>query len=171
MRDAAADRLMGLVLAEEAQDYPAIEAMVISSVPAPESPLLKLPEAVQEHIGKAFELINASPALRLTKVNEFLGGVATDPDRAGLTLEEGAEALLEWCRTEFAKQKGKVRNPKEDTNGKKAPDAKVASPAPDPPARETPTAAAGPRKVHRDPPQPKAVAKPEPFVVPSDLEF
>ncbi len=113
LRDAAADRLMGLILAEEADDY--VDARVVASeVVMPESPLAKLSDVTQEHLGKAFDSIHASPALRVQKVNEFLGSESTDP------LEKRAEALLEWCRTEFAAQKGKTREKAKDTNGKAA---------------------------------------------------
>ncbi len=113
LRDGAADCLMGLILAEEADDYPdAVNAVVVASEVVTESPLAKLPEVDREHLDKAFDLIHASPALQLQKVNEYLGGETP----------QGIAALLEWCRNEFAAQKGRTREKVKDTNGKaKAP--------------------------------------------------
>lgn len=149
LRDVAADCLLGLILAEEAQDYPtAIDV-------TPESPALppnwreymeRLPEELRDRIARAFvELKMAVPAdeiepwhptgLGLAKLNEFLIGHGT--------LEEGAEQLLAWCKDEYSRRKtGQPMKPKPD-NGKTARGA-TSPPAdsgshPTPPATRPPT--------------------------------
>ncbi len=124
LRDAASDMLMGLILAEEAQDIPSIDAHVISAEtlpPAGVSLLANVPEAMRENIGKAFaELKMSTPqadgtwqptGLGLTKLNEFLAGDGVDP-------EAGATALLEWCKDEWAKRKTGQPRKKAEGNGK-----------------------------------------------------
>lgn len=108
LRDGASDVLMGLILAEEAGDY--VDAEIVASEPIPVSPLSKLPDALQEKIGVAFEKLNLNPGLRTAKVTEYLKGA--DP-------EVEATALLEWCRDEFAKRAGRQRGEKkDDTNAR-----------------------------------------------------
>jgi hypothetical protein len=116
VRDAGSDLLLGLVLAEEAQDYPSIEGHVVSveDVPAKATTAFdRLPESLQENIEKAFAALNMGAGARLAKLNEWLGG-------DGVDIEAQATGLLEWCRDEFAKRKtGKPRGKKAD-NGKKS---------------------------------------------------
>lgn len=112
LRAVGADRLLGLVLAEEAQDYPSIDGQIVSSevVPTPD-PLQRIPEEFREQVLKGFEATKISNGVRLTKLNEFLG-----PD---VDPKVGAQALVEWLRDEFAKQKsGKPRQKKGADNGK-----------------------------------------------------
>lgn len=116
LRDVASDRLLGLVLAEEAMDYPPIDGSVIASELVETSPvslLDKVPEGLRDNIEKAFATLNLAPGLRLAKINEFMTGDGVDP-------EVGAQALLEWCKDEFAKRKtGQPRKKKDDGNGKR----------------------------------------------------
>jgi hypothetical protein len=113
-RDAFADKLSGLILAEEAQDYPdAIEGTVVSStvVPPATSAYDRLSEALKANIEKAFETLALAPGLRIAKLTEFL---TTDVEP-----EEGAQALLLWCRDEYAKRKtGKAVDRKGPENGR-----------------------------------------------------
>lgn len=108
-RDAFPDKLSGLILAEEAMDYP---GEVIDVQPGDSTlPFAKLPKPIQEHIEQAFETLALAPGLRVAKLTEFLGG--------GADLELGSKALLEWCRDEYAKRKtGQPR--KQAGNGKAA---------------------------------------------------
>ncbi len=133
LRDAASDMLMGLVLAEEAQDIP-IEGSVVSSEivepPKAVSLLDSLPEAVRDNIEKAFETLSMAPGARLAKLNEFLGGDGVDP-------EEGAKALLEWCRDEFAKRKTGQARAKKGNSNEKAQRGSDAAPAGKQPAPAT----------------------------------
>ncbi len=159
-RDSFPDKLSGLILAEEAMDYPdAIEGTVVSSVPATD-PLERVPEGLRDQIGKAFETLSLSPGMRLAKVNEFLGPDAADP-------EAGAQAILDWCKDEYAKRKtGQPR--KKDDNGKR-PNAPAKSetkaddrPA-DPDAHADGTGSAEPRpsEGYQRPVETKAEVKPE----------
>ena len=100
LRDVGADLLLGLILAEEAQDIP-IEGTVVSSevVTSPAVVLLdRIPEGLRDNLEKAFETLSLAPGLRLAKINEFLGGAGVDP-------EAGAQQLLDWCKDEYAKRK------------------------------------------------------------------
>ena len=109
-RDSFADKLSGLILAEEAEDYPTTNGEPAAPIVTGEVLLSRLSEALQTQIGKAFELLHLAPGLRLAKLNEWLGtGAGTD--------DEKAERLLDWCRTEFANRQGKTRAPKTG-NGK-----------------------------------------------------
>lgn len=114
-RDTFADKLSGLILAEEAMDYPTIEGTVVASevVEPPKSQTVfeGLPEPVRDTIEKAFATLNFSSAQRLTKLNEYLGGAGIDPDAQ-------ANALLDWCRDEFAKRKTGQPRKKSTGNGK-----------------------------------------------------
>jgi hypothetical protein len=136
LRDCCADCLMGLILAEEAEDLSTVTVIdVTPSVPPAILALERLPDEVREHIKKAFETLQmgipadaAAPwhvtGLGLSKLNEFLGG--DNPDA-------GAAKLIEWCKDEYAKRQGKTRKPKGDGNGKgesKASDAGTQAAAP-----------------------------------------
>ncbi len=130
-RDAFPDKLSGLILAEEALDYQTIDGQVIASedVTPTETPasraLASLPEGLRENIEKAFETLNLPPAMRLVKVNEHLVG-------DGVDLEVGAQAILDWCRDEFAKRKtGMPRAKKGEGNGKKSQSSGTAAKAPE----------------------------------------
>lgn len=113
LRDAASDRLMGLILAEEAMDYPdAIDTTSVvhpSEEPLPD-PLLRVPEGMRENVAKAFATLNMSAAQGLVKLNEFV----TDPAKA----EAQTTELLEWCRNEFSKRQGRPRAEKAADNSK-----------------------------------------------------
>lgn len=133
-RDTFADKLSGLILAEEAMDYPSIEGTVIASeVVEPAISLLdKLPEALRDNVEKAFSTLNLAPGLRLAKINEFMAG-------DGVDLEAGAQAILDWARDEFAKRKtGKPRAKKAADNGKQAEPVKADEPKPEPVRVELP---------------------------------
>lgn len=139
LRDTAPDLLLGLVLAEEAGDYPVAHSDAIDAETVVQAPWQaaweRVPEALRDQIEKGFSALDAnggfSPAQRHLKLNEYLVG-DVDP-------EERATALLEWCRDEYAKRKfGQARAPKGE-NGK-------TPPASSPPTVEpaTQTAAAEP---------------------------
>lgn len=119
-RDCFADKLAGLILAEEAMDYPdAIDATVVSSETVA-SPLDRLPEGLRDNIEKAFATLNLAPGLRVAKINEFLG--------AEVVPEEGAERLLVWCRDEFARRKTGQPVKRDTDNGKKSKAASASAP-------------------------------------------
>ncbi|MDE2468983.1 MAG: hypothetical protein KGL35_09645, partial [Bradyrhizobium sp.] len=120
-RAAFADKLSGLILAEEAMDYP--ETSVIDVTPTvPEDRLARVPEGLRDNLDRAFQTLALSPAQILVKVNEYLGGDG-DP-------EEGATNLLRWCRDEFSRRKtGQPMKPKGDGNGKPKPESAPAPPA------------------------------------------
>ena len=83
----------------------------------PVSPLDHVSQGLRENIEKAFETLNLAPGMRLAKLNEHLGAPGVEPD-------EGAQALLEWARDEFAKRKtGKARAKKGTGNEKAQPSA------------------------------------------------
>ncbi len=139
-RDAFADKLSGLILAEEAMDYPdAIDVVPVSvETVAPSAVAFdRLPEALRDNIEKAFTALAMSPGARLTKLNEFL-------QREG-DLEENALAMLEWCRDEYAKRK--TGQPRAKGNGKSrenAPSPTAAGPSASPhAAAATPSPASG----------------------------
>lgn len=105
LRDVAADFLLGLILAEEAQDYP-VEATVThqphpqAALP-PADPMERIPEGFRENIGKGFEVLNLANGARLAKINEYMS--EGDPD-------DQAAKLLDWLKDEYAKRKtGKPR--------------------------------------------------------------
>lgn len=113
LRDAAADRLMGLILAEEAMDIEPTEPILVGSGTAAVPDVFEqVPEAMRDNLEKAFEVIHLTPGMRRAKLHEFLKA-------EGVTPEEGTENLLNWCRDEYAKQKtGQPRAKKGDGNGK-----------------------------------------------------
>lgn len=123
-RDSFADKLSGLIIAEEAMDYPVIEGAVVASeviAAGPAELLSHVPEGLRESIEKAFvELKMSTPqqgggwmptGLGLAKLTEFLGGDGVDP-------EAGAQALLEWCKDEYAKRKTGQPRKRSEGNGK-----------------------------------------------------
>ncbi len=128
LRDVASDRLLGLVLAEEAQDYPSIEGTVVSSEivhePAPALVAFeKVSEGLRTRIEEAFATLNIGNGARLAKLNEHMLGDGVDP-------EAGAQSLLDWCKDEWAKRKtGKPRAPKGNGREKPAPKAEDPKPA------------------------------------------
>lgn len=138
-RDAFPDKLSGLAVYEEAMDYPdAIDTVAVSVEPA--DPLERIPEGLRENIGKAFVALNFSPAQGLAKINEFLG-------KDGVTPEDGAQQLLDWCKDEYSKRKTGQPRKKEAENGKQPPareNAPSARPSPVPVAAETVPAATAP---------------------------
>lgn len=116
-RDVFADKLSGLILAEEAMDYPdAIETTAVR-VEEVVNPLDRIPEALREHVEKAFGTLNLSPGLRIAKINEFLNAEGVSP-------EDATQALLTWCRDEFARRK--TGQPVQRTDNSKRSNAPVA---------------------------------------------
>lgn len=122
LRNVASDRLLGLVLVEEAQDYPTIEGTVVEDTTPPKALTVfeQLPEGIRDNIEKAFAILNMANGARLAKLNEWFGGSDIVPD-------EQAQGLLDWLRDEWSKRKsGKPRQKKGNGN------AKVAKGTPDP---------------------------------------
>ncbi len=118
LRDVGADRLLGLVLAEEAQDYPSIDAQVISSEVVTRDPLEGVSDELKASVTKGFETLAMSQAQALVQVNKFF-----TPEKSK---DDAAKDLLEWLKDEFARRKsGKPRVKKDGDNGKKT------APAPD----------------------------------------
>lgn len=144
LRDVAADRLMGLILAEEAMDLD----VVVDVRPTLTAPSLfeRIPEGLRDNVEKAFETLSLAPGLRIAKLHEFLGG-------EGVDAEAGTNALLEWCRNEYAKRK--TGKPKSEGNGKKVePAVNRPTPKPEPPPPPTPEPLPPPRPT----PTPEPVA-------------
>lgn len=107
LRDVGADLLLGLVLVEEAQDYPdpthvgsgqSEGAAAVTEQPKSLTIFEQLPEAIRDTIEKAFTVLNFSPGARLTKLNEYFGGDAIQP-------EDQAQLLLDWLKDEYAKRR------------------------------------------------------------------
>ena len=124
LRDGFADILVGLNIVEEAMDIPSAIDVTPGHPELPPANLLdRIPEGLRDNMEKAFETLSLSVAQRLAKVNEFLG-------KDGVSPEEGAQALLDWCRDEYAKRKtGQPRQRVE--NGKAShPAPSATSPAP-----------------------------------------
>jgi hypothetical protein len=121
LRDAAPDILMGLVLTEEAMDYPdAIDTVAtrVESVPVT-NPLEKVPEGMRDNVEKAFELLRLTAGQRTVKLNEFMGVEGTPEDNAG--------KLLNWCRDEYSKMKtGLPRKPADNKKEAAKPAAETA---------------------------------------------
>ena len=131
LRDVAPDRLMGFILAEEAQDLPNGTEVSAGSGQTAEAKSLTvfktLPEPVQDNIELAFTKLNMSEAQRLMRLNEYFGGTDVVP-------EEAAQKLLDWARDEFMKRKTGHPRAKSDANRKKAQDVPVEPKAePEPP--------------------------------------
>ena len=61
-----------------------------------------LSDGVKERVGRAFLTLGLSKGMQTAKLVEYLTSVNVVP-------EEGAQALLEWCRAEFAKREGRSR--------------------------------------------------------------
>lgn len=123
-RDTFPDKLAGLILAEEAMDYPdAIDVTATTERDAlPPSPLEKVSDETRASLEKAFLELKIGvtdpvqgfhpTAFGVTKINEFLGAKDAEPERAAL-------ALLEWCKDEYSKRKtGQPRKKSNDENGK-----------------------------------------------------
>jgi len=115
VRDSFPDKLMGLGIVEELQDYPSIDAQVVHAETVEVvDPLTRVPEGLRERVEKAFETLNIAGGQKLAKINEFLNG-------DGVDAEAGATQLLEWCRDEFSRRKtGKPRAKKGEGNEKTA---------------------------------------------------
>lgn len=119
LRDCAADLLMGLVLAEEAMDYPPIDAIdgVVVSSEVVVSPLDALDDELKSSIEKGFAACEIALGLRTAKIIEYLGAV-TDPSertQAGIKLRE-------WLKDEYSRKKtGKSRVPSDGNNKPKPP--------------------------------------------------
>ena len=129
-RDTFADKLSGLILAEEAMDYPAIDAHVVSSEvvqgqleqPKVLTLFAELPEPLRDSIEKGFAELNIANGARLAKLNEFLG------NEKGTT-EENAVQLQGWLKDEWARRKtGKPRAPKGNGNAKEKKETEGAAP-------------------------------------------
>ena len=123
LRDGAADILMGLSIVEEAIDLPSGGQLMVAggATDATIAPgvvrLKELPEPMQEGIEKGFEWLSLSLGMRLAKLNEFL--LRPDPENGvAATLEEKAQALIEWLRNEFALRKSGQPKVKGDGNAK-----------------------------------------------------
>ena len=128
-RDAFADKLSGLILAEEAQDYPnAIEGTVVAAETSETSPVLQtfqsLPEAVQDRIEKGFAALNMSEGQRLALLGQHLAEFEG-------TVDDAAQRLLDWLKDEYAKRKTgqPVKRGGNGKDVKKAEDAKPAEAA------------------------------------------
>lgn len=134
-RDSFADKLAGLAIAEEAMDSPNSETTIEEiQVSTGLTIFERLSEAIRDNVEKAFATLNIPGGARLAKLNEYFRA-ETDP-------EESAQALLDWCRDEFAKRKtGQPRKRKGADNGKAAlvPSTSV-PPAPPAPAADPPVA-------------------------------
>jgi hypothetical protein len=123
LRDSMSDMLLGLVLAEEAMDYPAIDATgdVVQGEVVTVTHADKIPEDMRATVEKAFETLNMSAAQRLVKVNEFLGAEGVDSKTA-------TKNLLQWCRDEYSlRTKGRPTLKTQQGNGKQAPSGAASS--------------------------------------------
>ena len=153
-RDSFADKLAGLAIAEEAMDSPSGD-MTVEEVPV--SPGLtifeRLPELLQEGLEKAFATLNMPGGARLARLNEYFRP-DTDP-------EEAAQALLDWCRDEYAKRKtGSPRKRKGADNANAAATTPQDSPAPAPPTpTPDPPVAQSAAPTKAEPPVAKAVVE------------
>lgn len=113
-RDAFPDRLAGLILYEEAMDYPEAIDVVPERVERVEDPLEVIPEDFREAVVKGFAELNMGNGPRLAKIREFMH------QRDQTSADENAQSLLDWLRDEFSRRKtGKPRA----QNGKTAPKA------------------------------------------------
>ncbi len=132
LRDVAPDLLMGLVLAEEAEDYPEVQTSTVTVthgyVEPVEAPFQKswdsLTDEDRERIEKAFTELDKvggfSPAQRHMKLNEFFGG----DDKPA----EAMEKLILWAKNEWTmRKKGR---PMVEGNGKSSPAAPAVSSPP-----------------------------------------
>jgi hypothetical protein len=160
LRDAAADRLLGLILAEEAMDLDTSVSVSVGSPPS-SSAFEALPEAVRDQIEKAFATLNLAPGLRIAKLHEYLGGDGVDP-------AAGAAQLLDWCRDEFAKRKtGMPRAKAKPTNDKAKGTLGPATAPPTPVAESTPVPVISPEPPTPSPPVPPPPAVPAPAPAPT----
>jgi len=130
LRDVAPDRLMGFILAEEAQDLPTVngETSVGGGATAQAKSMTvfeELAEPLRDSIEKGFANLHFSAAQRLQKINEYFGGADVVPDEVAVTLQG-------WLRDEYAKRKSGEPRVKADGN-KKKPAPPIEAP-PEPPA-------------------------------------
>lgn len=138
LRDVGADRLLGFILAEEAQDIPSETSVGFGATVQAKSMSVfeSLPEPMRDNVEKAFSTLNFSEAQRLQKLNEFLAGDDVVP-------EEGALRLLEWLKDEYAKRKTGQPRAKKDENRKpraaKEPVPETTTPPPTSATEEPPT--------------------------------
>jgi hypothetical protein len=114
LRDACADLLMGMGIAEEVMDFPdAIDTTAVvhdATGPSPGDLLEKVSEGLQEAIEKGFTTLNMSAGQRLQKLNEYLA-------KADTPLDDNAQALIDWLKDEYARRKtGKPRGKAADTS-------------------------------------------------------
>jgi phage recombination protein Bet len=102
LREAWPEEIGGEMTAEEMDGQHAIDTTVVSSDVVVPDVFLKVPEPMRDNVEKAFALMDLPKGLRLAKLNEFLGASDVDPDL-------GTQALLNWCRDEYAARQGKTR--------------------------------------------------------------
>lgn len=116
IREAFPEEIGGEQTAEEMDGQRSIQTPVeVIDIPAPvKTALDRIPEGMRDNIDRAFALLELTPAQRLVKASEFLGGEA-DP-------ESGAQALLDWCKAESEKRTTDPprRRRNAPDNGKKA---------------------------------------------------
>lgn len=96
-----AEEMEGRTITPQTSDIPAVVVTALD----------RIPEGMRDNVERAFAELGLTPAQRLTRANEFLGGDGVDP-------EDGAAKLLDWCRDEFAKRKTGQPRKKADGNGK-----------------------------------------------------
>ena len=129
LREAFPEEIGGIPTMEEIEDHmPDVIDVTPVSIPTSWS---RISDGLRENLEKAFTALKFSAAQRLTKVNEMVPNDAS--------ADEGAEKLLEWCRTEYAAQQGRTRQPV--TNNKPKPESR---PAESPRVVDVPPASAGP---------------------------
>lgn len=110
LREAFPEEIGGVPTMEEIEDHMP-DVIDVTPQAVEESPLIeKLSDDQRAALDKAFGALKMSKAQGLVKVNEFL-----KPENPS----DGVEALLEWCRDEYAKRQGTTRAAKTD-NSKKA---------------------------------------------------
>lgn len=115
-RDAFPDKLSGLILAEEAMDYPDAIPVTEFTSEAVTSPLDGVEAELRGGIEKGFELCKLSAGQRTAKINEYLGG-----EKSPSELASSAVKLHEWLKDEYSRLKtGKSRDPKAGDNAKRA---------------------------------------------------
>jgi hypothetical protein len=154
LRDCGADLLMGLVLAEEAGDYP--EPIEVQGTSEPiQDPLEALEDEEQRAaIRKGFEACQMTPGQRTVKVNEYLANAANMTSSARAS---AAGKLLDWLKDEYSRQKtGQSRSAKKADNAKesKPKEQPATTSAPVPPTTSQPPAQTAPPPADKvvDPP-------------------
>lgn len=122
LREAFPEEIGGVPTMEEIEDHMP-DVIDVTPQPVEESPLIeKLSDDQRSALDKAFGALKMSKAQGLVKVNEFL-----KPENPS----DGVEALLEWCRDEYAKRQGTTRAAKSDNSKKTDPEPEQ---KPEPPA-------------------------------------